>query len=56
MLRAAVSSSLPSPARALAALLADDASGDKPPTHLTFLLNFFDELRRAARRANNASR
>jgi eukaryotic-like serine/threonine-protein kinase len=32
----------------LAALLADDATGDKPPTHLTFLLNFFDELRRRA--------
>jgi hypothetical protein len=33
-------------ASASAAFLADDASGDKPPTHLTFLLNFFDELRR----------
>jgi serine/threonine-protein kinase len=32
----------------LAALLADDANGQKPPTHLTFLLNFFDELRRRA--------
>ena len=33
----------------LAAFLADnDAGGDKPPTHLTFLLNFFDELRRRA--------
>jgi Tol biopolymer transport system component len=32
----------------LAAFLADDANGDKPPTHLTFLLNFFDELRRRA--------
>ncbi len=32
----------------LAAMLAEDASGDKPPTHLTFLLNFFDELRRRA--------
>ena len=32
----------------LAALLADDASGEKGPTHLTFLLNFFDELRRRA--------
>jgi serine/threonine-protein kinase len=32
----------------LAAMLADDANGDKPPTHLTFLLNFFDELRRRA--------
>jgi hypothetical protein len=30
----------------LAALLGDDANGDKPLTHLTFLLNFFDELRR----------
>ena len=32
----------------LAALLADDANGEKPSTHLTFLLNFFDELRRKA--------
>jgi hypothetical protein len=33
----------------LAAILADDvASGEKLPTHLTFLLNFFDELRRKA--------
>jgi Tol biopolymer transport system component len=32
----------------LAAILADDANGEKPPTHLTFLLNFFDELRRRA--------
>jgi serine/threonine-protein kinase len=31
----------------LAAMVADDAN-DKPPTHLTFLLNFFDELRRKA--------
>jgi hypothetical protein len=30
----------------LAAFLADDASGEKPLTHLTFRLNFFDELRR----------
>jgi serine/threonine-protein kinase len=30
----------------LAAFIADDANGDKGPTHLTFLLNFFDELRR----------
>ena len=29
----------------LAAIVADDAS-EKLPTHLTFLLNFFDELRR----------
>ena len=29
----------------LAAILAD-SNKDKPPTHLTFLLNFFDELRR----------
>jgi pectate lyase len=30
----------------LAAMLAnDEASGQKPLTHLTFLLNFFDELR-----------
>jgi hypothetical protein len=34
--------------QALAAILAPDASGDKPPTHLTFLLNFFDELLRRA--------
>jgi hypothetical protein len=33
----------------LAAILAnDEASGDKTPTDLTFLLNFFDELRRRA--------
>ena len=32
----------------LAAMVAGDASSDKPPTHLTFLLNFFDELRRKA--------
>jgi hypothetical protein len=33
----------------LAAFLPDEqASGEKPPTHLTFLLNFFDELRRRA--------
>lgn len=32
----------------LAAMVADDANGDKPSTHLTFLLNFFDELRRRA--------
>jgi Tol biopolymer transport system component len=32
----------------LAAMVAGDASSDKPPTHLTFLLNFFDELRRRA--------
>ena len=31
----------------LAAIVADDAS-EKLPTHLTFLLNFFDELRRKA--------
>ena len=30
----------------LAAFVANDASAEKPPTHLTFLLNFFDELRR----------
>jgi hypothetical protein len=28
-------------------MAADNASGEKPPTHLTFLLNSFDELRRA---------
>ena len=32
----------------LAAFVADDANGEKPPTHLTFLLHFFDELRRKA--------
>ncbi len=32
----------------LAAFVADDANDEKPPTHLTFLLNFFDELRRKA--------
>jgi Tol biopolymer transport system component len=32
----------------LAAMVGDDANGEKPPTHLTFLLNFFDELRRRA--------
>src|SRR5205085_1317027 len=32
----------------LAALVADNASAQKPLTHLTFLLNFFDELRRKA--------
>jgi hypothetical protein len=30
----------------LVAFVADDANGEKPITHLTFLLNFFDELRR----------
>ena len=30
----------------LAAFVAEDANGEKSPTHLTFLLNFFDELRR----------
>ena len=32
----------------LAAVVSEDEIGDKPPTHLTFLLNFFDELRRRA--------
>jgi serine/threonine-protein kinase len=32
----------------LAAIVADDSTGGKLPTHLTFLLNFFDELRRKA--------
>ncbi len=32
----------------LAAFVADDANGEKPPTPLTFLLNFFDELWRRA--------
>jgi serine/threonine-protein kinase len=31
----------------LAAIVADDAE-EKLPTHLTFLLNFYDELRRKA--------
>jgi hypothetical protein len=41
----------------LAAFLAhDEAGGQKPLTHLTFLLNFFDELRRRVRRANEVRR
>ena len=32
----------------LAAMVADDANGEKLLTHLTFLLNFSDELRRRA--------
>ena len=32
----------------LAAFVSDDANGEKPITQLTFLLNFFDELRRKA--------
>ena len=32
----------------LAAIVAEDAEEEKLPTHLTFLLNFFDELRRKA--------
>ena len=32
----------------LAAMVDDDADGEKLPTHLTFLLHFFDELRRKA--------
>jgi serine/threonine-protein kinase len=32
----------------LAAFVADDAEVEKPTTHLTFLLNFYDELRRKA--------
>jgi serine/threonine-protein kinase len=32
----------------LAATVAGDANNEKPTTHLTFLLNFFDELRRKA--------
>ena len=32
----------------LAAIVADDANAEKPATHLTFLLHFFDELRRKA--------
>jgi Tol biopolymer transport system component len=34
--------------RIAAILASDEAGGEKPPTHLTFLLNFFDELRRRA--------
>ena len=45
---APVSYDLAPDGKRLAAFVADDASGDKPPTHLTFLLNFFDELRRKA--------
>jgi hypothetical protein len=32
----------------LATFVADDVNGEKLPTHLTFLLHFFDELRRKA--------
>ena len=32
--------------RIVAFLPSEDAEGQKPLTHLTFLLNFFDELRR----------
>ena len=32
----------------LAAMVAEKPGGEKPPTHLTFLLNFIDELRRRA--------
>ena len=32
----------------LTAIVADEASGPKVYTHLTFLLDFFDELRRRA--------
>jgi hypothetical protein len=32
----------------LAASIADDANRERPPTHLIFLLNFTDELRRRA--------
>jgi serine/threonine-protein kinase len=34
--------------RIAAILASDEAGGEKAPTHLTFLLNFFDELRRRA--------
>ena len=50
-LRSAASSSnydLAPDGKRLAAFVADDASGEKLPTHLTFLLNFSDELRRKA--------
>jgi hypothetical protein len=30
------------------AMSKDDVTAEKPPTHLTFLLNFFDKLRRRA--------
>lgn len=30
----------------LAAVVVEEGEGEKLPTHLTFLLNFFDELRR----------
>ena len=39
---------LASDGKRLAALGADDANVEKLPTSLTFLLNFFDELRRKA--------
>ena len=32
----------------LAAIVANDVEVEKLPTHLTFLLNFYDELRRKA--------
>jgi len=42
----------------LAAMLTDndDASGGEEPTHLTFLLNFFDELRPPRPRHPNEAR
>ena len=36
----------------LAAIVADDSTGGKLPAHVTFLLNFFDELRRKAPEGN----
>lgn len=36
----------------LPAIAADDATSEKLPTHLTFLLNFLDELRRKAPESN----
>jgi hypothetical protein len=47
----------PSPdGKRLAAMLADDAGGGKGPTHLTFLLNFFDEHCGARLPANDVTR
>ena len=34
--------------KCLSAFVADAGAAEKLPTHLTFLLNFFDELRRKA--------
>jgi hypothetical protein len=37
-------------------LNADGTADPKPITHLTFLVNFIDELRRRARLANDVTR